>query len=143
LEIIVLEKVHKIKCPHCGKEIYLMLKERKVSKIVPPPPEVPSIPLPEAEKVVGVPKPPITPMEMKKRVFDYISKLPVGTTFVAEEVRKATGLDKYGYYGAGRGIGAVLLSLKNRGYLEVVSEEKYPKGGALRKVWKLVKKLEV
>jgi len=136
LEIIVLERVFKIKCPHCGKEIYVTVREKPEMPIpkvkVPKPSEVPKIPLPEVKIE--------TPMEAKKMLYEWIARLPVGATFTIDDIKKA--LKVSGYEGSIRGFGNILYHLSRKGYLEIVSLKKLPDGRE-HNIYKVVKKLEV
>jgi len=125
--IQVLTHVHEIVCPHCGKKIYLILGEITTKKEVEERREV-TVEEFEAE----------TPMEIKKKLYEWISGFEIGTTFTVAEIREALGFKEYS--GSVRGLGNVLHSLVRQGYLKIVDRIR-SRDGKPRMVYKVVKKL--
>ena len=129
MKIKVLTHVHEITCPHCGKKIYLILGEATAP-----------IKKEEERKVTVEEFKAETPMEIKKKLYEWISRLEVGTTFTVADIREAFGFKEYS--GAVRGFGNILHSLVRQGYLEVV-DRVIGKEGRPRAVYKVKRKLPV
>ena len=127
MEIKVLTNVHEIKCPYCGKRIFLILGET-----------IPPVRKEEEKKVTIEEFKAETPMEAKKKLYEWISKLEVGTTFTFADVRKALGFKEYA--GSARGIGNMLRSLVKQGYL-AVADKTIGKDGLPRTVYKVKRKI--
>ena len=104
MKIEVLTHVHKIKCPHCGKEIFLAIGEGHVRKDVE-----------ESE------------INIKTRIIQWLENLPLDRSFTVEDVVKA--MKEKGIECNSRKIGRILRTLVDTGYLDIVGEETAPYGG--------------
>lgn len=123
MEIKVLTNVYEIACPHCGKRIFLLIGETKKE---------------EKKEVLVEEFTAETPMEIKKKLYEWISGLEIGTTFTVADAREKLGLKEY--TSAARGFGNILHSLVRQGYLEIADKITGEKGRP-RTLYKVVKKL--